>query len=162
MEGAGSRETKSFAEDLLSSSIDCPEMLDVRYHALELIGKDSFNSGADPQAGFLGNINIVLKQGIRSIQPDKTIAIGYRFLLARLRIDKGIPENGKGSDNPLGANLDEFIHFLIAGAADSTGRHIDLTALGALDTEDLLLLEGIEELASVHTHCVFEGLLGVS
>jgi hypothetical protein len=137
-------------------------MLNIRYHPLELIGKDSFNPCADLQTGFLGNVDIVLKQGIRSIQSDKTIAVGYRFLLARPRIDEGIPENGKGSDNPLGADLDKFIHFLIAGATDSAGRHIDLTTLGALDTEDLLILEGIEELASVHTDCVVEGLLGVS
>jgi hypothetical protein len=137
-------------------------MLDIRYHPLELIGKDNFDPGTDLQTGFLGNINIVLKHGIRTIQSDKTIAVRYRLLLPCLRIDEGIPENGKGSDRPLGPDLDEFGHFLIAGPADSTGRHIDLTTLGALDAEDLLLLEGIEELASVHTDRILEGLLGVS
>ncbi len=66
-------------------------------------------------------MDVILKQVIRPIQANESIAIRDGFGLAGLRIDKSIAQNGKGSDPASWPDFNKLIHFHKAFAADPSG-----------------------------------------
>jgi hypothetical protein len=134
-------------------------MLDVGKISFSLLLEDRPHPGTDLDFVLVADIDEVLESVVSAVEPDESVSVRNGLGMPGLRIHEMETENGIGDKGSPGPDLDQFVHLLVAGAANLPGRDIDLPALRATDPQELLVVAQFhEELAAVTPHSVVEGL----